>query len=68
MQAVPVDCSLNRQLDSVGMLLITLVLFREDLFEPMCLVFRNPFISKCGLMTDNELLAATVAPKRAHFL
>jgi hypothetical protein len=34
----------------------------------MCLPFRDPFISKRGLMTDNELLAATVTPKRAHFL
>jgi hypothetical protein len=49
------------------MLLIPLMLFREDFFKPTRLVSRNPFISQRGLMPDNELLGATVTPKRAHF-
>jgi len=43
------------------------MLFREDFFKPTRLVSRNPFISERGLMPDNELLGATVTPKRAHF-
>ena len=33
---------LFRQFDSVGVFLIALVLFRENLFQPLCLLFGNP--------------------------
>jgi hypothetical protein len=56
------------QFDSVGVFLIALVLFGKNFFEPLCLLFCNPFIHRRRMMAYEELLAATVTPKDAHFL
>src|SRR5216684_1579823 len=34
----------------------------------MCLFFSNPLIHECWMVHEEELLAATVTPQRAHFL
>src|ERR1035438_9587946 len=50
------------------MLLFPLVLFRKNLFEPMCLAVSDRLIRGGRRMTDDELLTASVAPEGAHFL
>jgi len=50
------------------MLLIALVLFRQNFFQPLCLLFCNPFIYGLWVVADEELLAATVTPERSHLL
>ena len=59
---------LVRQFDSVGVLLITLVLFRQDFFKPLCLLFRNPIVYRFWVVADEELLAAMVTPQDSHLL
>jgi hypothetical protein len=54
--------SLVRQFDSVGVSLIALMLFGKDLFQPLCLPFRNQLIHRYGIVADEKLLAATVTP------
>jgi len=49
-------------------LLIALVLVRQNLFQPLRLLFCNPLIYRFWVVTDKELLAATVTPKRSHLL
>jgi len=49
-------------------LLIALVLFRQDFFQPLCLLFCNPLICGLWVVSDEELLPATVTPERSHFL
>jgi len=44
------------------------VLFRKHPFEPMCLSVSEPLIHERGIMTYEELLAATITPERSHFL
>jgi hypothetical protein len=51
-----------RQFDPVGMLLIPLVFFGKDLFEPVCLTVSDRFIHERGRMIDDEVVAACVAP------
>jgi hypothetical protein len=62
------SCGSVRQFDSVGMFLVALVLFRKDLFEPMCLFVSEPLIHKCGIVTYDEFFAASFTPERSHFL
>jgi hypothetical protein len=45
-----------------------LVLFRQDFFEPPCLLFGNPLIHGLRRVADDELLAAAVAPESSHLL
>jgi hypothetical protein len=56
------------QFDSVGMLLVASVIVRKNPFEPTSLFFSEPFIDQSWLVIDNELFAATITPKGAHFL
>lgn len=55
-------------IDPVGVVLIPLVLFRKNLFEPMGLLVSGPFIHEGGLVGDDELLAATITSQGTHFL
>ena len=50
------------------MLLVALVLFRQDFFQPLCLLFCKPLIHRFRVVADEELLAATVTPERSHLL
>src|SRR6267143_5576778 len=50
------------------MLLVALVLFRQDLFQPLCLLFCDPLIYRFWVVADEELLAAAVTPERSHLL
>jgi len=59
---------LVRQFDSVGVLFIALVLFRQDFFQPLCLLFCNPLIYRLWVVADEELFAATVTPECSHLL
>ena len=59
---------LVRQFDSVGMLLVALVLFRQDFFQPLCLLFCDPLIYRFWVVADEEFLPATVTPERSHLL
>jgi len=45
---------------------LSFVFLGKNLFEPLCLSLRRFLIHE--LLKDGELLAATVTPKRAHFL
>jgi hypothetical protein len=56
------------QFDSVGVLPVALVLFRQDFFEPPCLLLGNLLIRGLRIVADDELLAAAVAPERSHLL
>jgi len=47
---------------------VPLVFFRENLFKPMCLFVGDPLVNEWGLVSDHELLAATLTPESAHFL
>ena len=49
------------------MFLVALVLFSKDPFEPMCLFVSEPLIHERRMVTDEELLAATLTPERPHF-
>ncbi len=44
------------------------VFLGKNPFEPVCLPLCSFLITECRVLKDNELLAATVTPKRAHFL
>src|ERR1700723_3154542 len=55
------------QFDSVGMLLVALVIVRQNPFEPTSLFFSEPFIDQSWLVIDNELFATAVTPKGSHF-
>ncbi len=59
---------LIRQYDSVGVLLVALMLFRQYFFKPYCLLFRNPLVHRFWMMADDEFLAASVTPEYSHFL
>jgi hypothetical protein len=50
------------------MLAFPFVFLGKNLFEPLRLSCRCSVVRKSRLMKDDELLAATVTPKRAHFL
>ena len=50
------------------MLPFPFVFLGKNLFEPLRLSFRRFLVRDCGIMKDDELLAATVTPKRAHLL
>ena len=41
---------------------------RKNFFEPLRLSYRCSVVDENGIMKDDELLAAAVTPKRAHFL
>jgi hypothetical protein len=56
------------QFDSVGMLLVALVIVRKNLFEPTSLFLGESRIDQSWLVIDNELFAATVTPESPHFL
>src|ERR1700732_1999312 len=64
------SCSgqLVRQFDPVGMLLIALVLFRQNFFQPLGLLFCDPLIYRVWAVANEEFLPATVTPERSHFL
>jgi hypothetical protein len=47
---------------------VALVLFRENLLKPLSLLLGNPLIRRLRIVTDDELLAAAVAPERSHLL
>jgi len=51
-----------------GVVLIPLVLFRKNLFEPMGLLVSDPLIHERGLVSDDELLAASITPQGTHFM
>ncbi len=59
---------LIRQFYPVGVLAVALVLFRQNLLKPLCLLLGNPLICGLRIVADDELLAAAVAPKRSHVL
>jgi hypothetical protein len=59
---------LVRQFDSVGVLFVALVLFRQNFLKPLCLLFCQALIDKLWALADEELLAATVTPERPHLL
>jgi hypothetical protein len=59
---------LLRQFDSVGVFLVALVLFCKDLFQPLCLLLRNPSIHRSGIVAQDELLTAAITPERRHLL
>jgi hypothetical protein len=59
---------LFRQFDSVGVFLISFVLFSKDLFEPLCLLLRNPFIHRRRMVAYEKLFTATVTPEGPHLL
>jgi hypothetical protein len=42
------------------MFLVALILFGENLFQPLCLLFRKPFIRRRGIVAYEELLATTI--------
>jgi hypothetical protein len=44
------------------------VFLGKNLFEPLRLSCCRFFVHESRVMKDDELLAATVTPKRAHFL
>lgn len=50
------------------MLLIALVLFRQDLFQPFCLLFCHPLIYRFWVVADEELLPTAVTPEGSHLL
>jgi len=50
------------------MLLVALVIVRQNPFEPTSLFFSEPFIDQGWLVIDNELFATAVTPKGSHFL
>jgi hypothetical protein len=57
----------SRSRFSVGVLLIPLVLFRQNLFEPMGLLVGYPLIHERGLLSDDEVLTASIASQGTHF-
>ena len=59
---------LVRQFDSVGVLPVALVFFRQDSFKPLCLLFSNPHVRRFWVVADEELFAATVTPECSHLL
>ena len=62
---------LNRsiwQLNPVRVVLLSLVLFRKNLFEPMCLLLRGPFVSHGWFVPYYELFAASIASQRSHLM
>ena len=59
---------LFRQLDTIRVLAFSLVFLSKNLFEPLRLSLRRCVIHERGFMKHDELFAATVTPKRAHFL
>ncbi len=59
---------LFRQLDTVRVLPFPLVFLGKNLFEPLRLSLRRFLIHESGFMKNDELLAANVTPKCAHFL
>jgi len=52
-----------RQLYSVGVLTITLVLIGQNLSEPHDLLGRNRVISEGRVVTDQELFATNLTPE-----
>ena len=56
-----------RQLDAVRVSSFPFVFLGKNLFQPMRLSLRSLVIHERGILEDNELFAATVTPKRAHF-
>ena len=59
---------LVRQFDSVGVVPVALVFFRQDSFKPLCLLFSNPHVRRFWVVADEELFAATVTPECSHLL
>jgi len=59
---------LVRQLDAIRVLPLPFVFLGKNLFEPSRLSLRRFPVRNCGVMKDDELLAATVTPKRTHLL
>src|ERR1700688_4637821 len=57
-----------RQFDPVCVLLFALVFFSKNLFEPARLTISNRLIHERGRMTDDEVVAAYVAPQDPHRL
>ena len=45
------------------MFLISFVLFGKDLFQPLCLLFRNQHIPRRWIVAQEELLATAVTPE-----
>src|SRR5580704_3301037 len=69
------DCSnhfllkqLVRKFDSVRMLFIASVIFRQHFFQPLRLFCCNRVICRFWVVTYEELLAATVTSERSHLL
>ena len=64
----PFGGELVRQQDSVRVLPFSFVLLSKNLFDPLRLAICRFLIGETGVLQDDELFAATVTPKRAHFL
>ena len=58
---------LVRQLDAVRVLPFSLVFLGKNLLKPPGLSLRRFLIHTSGIMKDDEILAANITPKRAHF-
>src|SRR5256885_16797704 len=56
------------QLDAIRVLPVPFVFLGKNLFEPSRLSLRRFLVRHCGVMKDDELLSATVTPKRTHLL
>jgi hypothetical protein len=54
------------QADAISVFLFPVMLFRENLFEPMRLLLSETLIRQLSLVTDNKLFAATVTPDDSH--
>jgi hypothetical protein len=50
------------------MLLVALVLFRQNFLQPLGLLFCDPLVYPLWVVADEELLTATVTPERSHLL
>ena len=60
--------SLVRQLNAIRVSPFPFVFLGKNLFKPVCLSLRRFLVNDCGVLKQDELLAAVVTPKRAHFL
>jgi hypothetical protein len=57
---------LIRQLDAIRVLVFPFVFLGKNLFEPERLSRGGSLVHQHGIMKHNELLAASITPKRTH--
>lgn len=65
---IPSPLLLVRQLEAIRVSLFSFVFLRKNLFKPMRLSLRRFLVNDSRVLKHDELLAATITPKRAHFL